>query len=680
MSLVDRYSITKHICPRNCYDACGIIAYSKNGVLQKVEGDPSHPYSKGKLCSKGYSYVEIVYNKDRLKYPIMQDVRGSGNWKRISWEKAIDLIADKILELQQRYHSNLSLCLNKYSGNFGILHQATENFFNGLGPTTRTVGSPCWSAGFDAQYFDFGNCSTSDPVDIVEAKLIVIWGANPAWTAIHSLPFIYKAQENGAKLVVIDPIRTSTAKKADLHIQVNPSGDGALALAIAKIIISKQWVDNNFVDQFTFGWDAFQSYVETLNIEELCQIAGVKLAIVEKLAKMMSKQKNTCFWLGFGLQRHVNGGQNIRAIQALSAMIGAIGEPGGGVQYGSLNTWGFNSYLAVTQNRFIEINLFADKINQFVDPPVKFLWAACRNFLSQDSQPKKTQAALNEMELIVTVEQFLTPTAEQSDIVLPTTTFFEEEDIVSSYWHHVVGFNDKAIEPYFDCKSDLEIAKLLSQALNRKSPNFSSFPEHGTASDFISKEFNDSLHELLGIQDWKELKDSPKKANLPVTAWREKVFETPSKKFEFVSQLAIDNGFSGLAELKPGPIQNPKYPFWLLSTHSQNQLNSQFHNIRWIADENATPYIYIHPTMAEQLQLKNGTTVVIYNDLGELEVKATISRDTPENILLFFQGWYSESKVNINQLIPGYPTDMGMATTKSQGIAYYDAFVAIRKK
>ena len=231
------YQVTKHVCPRNCYDTCTMLSYTSNGKLKKVEGDPTNSFSKGKICAKAYSYIDSIYSKDRLKYPLLQTKRGSGNWKRISWEQAMDIISSKILELNDRYHSNLSLCLNKHSGNMGILHQSAENFFKSLGPFTQTAGSLCWSAGNDAQYFDFGNVETSDPSDIEHSKLIILWGANPAWTSVHSLSYLYKAQEKGAKIIVIDPIYTASAKIADYYIQIKPGSDGALALAIAKIII-----------------------------------------------------------------------------------------------------------------------------------------------------------------------------------------------------------------------------------------------------------------------------------------------------------------------------------------------------------------------------------------------------------------------------------------------------------
>ena len=217
---------TRHVCPRNCYDSCGIVAQVRNGKMIGIAGDPTHGYTKGKLCAKGYCYIRRIYSKDRLRYPLRQLGRGTGKWQELSWDEALDIICGKILSIKDRYGSTLPICLNKYSGNFGLLNFAIEGLFNSIGPTTQVLGSPCWSAGLDAQHFDFGNNLSSDPENISKSKLIILWGVNPVWTAVHSLPYVFEAQKNGAKVIVIDPVLSETAKKADWYIQVKPGQDG----------------------------------------------------------------------------------------------------------------------------------------------------------------------------------------------------------------------------------------------------------------------------------------------------------------------------------------------------------------------------------------------------------------------------------------------------------------------
>jgi anaerobic selenocysteine-containing dehydrogenase len=662
-----------------------MLAYSSNGVLEKVAGDPSHGYTNGKLCAKGYSYINRVYSPKRLKYPIYQTKRGSGRWQRITWDDALNIIAVKVLELRQRYNSNLSLALNKYSGNFGILHHAVEGMFNGLGATTQAVGSPCWSAGLDANFYDFGSSETSDPSTMENAKLIILWGVNPAWTAVHSIPYIYNAQAKGAKVIVIDPIYTTTARKADYYVQIRPGSDNSLALALGKIIVERGFENKSFLKHHSYGWREFKSYLNHFNMDEAANICGQKVEVISFLADLIGQTKPAFIWTGFGLQRHINGGQTIRSINALSALTGNIGIIGGGVNFAHQSTWKFNynilnnKDLSTQAIRQVDINDFANALNSLNDPPVKLLWISCRNLLTQDPRNKMLNEVLKSLELIVTVDHFITPTAECSNIVLPATTHFEELDVVPSYWHHWIGINQQAIKPYYESKSDLEIAQLFTKKLNELSPNSSTFPTEGTASDFIELEFNEKMDHMLGINHWTELNFGPKKAHINNIAWQDHIFSTPSSKFEFFSQTAKYNGLPPIATYKPIPGPPEKYPFWLITPHSQHGLNSQFQNLEWMLKVNPEPLIYINPQIAQEKELQSGETIKIFNEHGQVLGKIKISSDVSPDTILCFQNWFPNNDFNVNCLNPGHHTDMGKLTTGSNGLALYDVFVNIEK-
>lgn len=682
----DGYTVTRHVCPRNCYDACGMLAYTRNGVLSKVEGDPAHGYTRGKLCAKGYSYTRRVYHPERVKYPLWQSQRGSGRWQRISWDQALEIVAEKILELQTRYRTHLALALNKYSGNFGILHYAVEGMFNSLGPTTQAVGSPCWSAGLDAHCYDFGDYQTSDPKDMVNARLIILWGVNTAWTAVHNMSYLYQARERGAKILVIDPVYTTTAKKADFYLQVKPGSDGAVALAMAKVIVQKGLHDREFIRRHTSGWSQFASYLETLNIRELANCCGQKPEILEELGELTGASKPVFIWIGFGLQRHRYGGQTVRAINALGALTGSIGVPGGGVQFAQQATWKFNFHIlnpgqkALTQEkRSLNINNFAAELAAADDPPVKLLWIAGRNLLTQDANISRYHELFKNLELIVTVDHFLTPTAQQADLLLPATTHFEELDVVPSYWHHWVGINEPAIAPYFESKSDLEIAQLLSQKLNELSPGSCSFPTNLRPEQFLDQEFNNDLYASLGIKHWSELKNAPRKADIPATAWAERRFATPSGKFEFFSERAQKNGLPALPVFLAGPVPDTRFPYWLQTSHSQHGLNSQFQNLDWMLRLNPEPLVYLHPETAQKHGVCSGDLIRIYNDCGSITVKAQLSREIAPDMLLCYQGWFPGQDFCVNRLTSSLATDMGEHSTGSKGLALYDTFVNFEK-
>lgn len=659
-----------------------MIGYVRNHRLIKISGDKKHGYTKGKLCPKGYNYLSYVYHQDRLRYPMIQRKRGSGEWSRIPWSEAIDIISHKIIELYDRYGSNLSVALNKYSGNVGILHNCIEGFFNSLGKTTRAVGSPCWPSGLDASIYDFGDYQNSDPKQLTKADVIILWGCNPAWTSIHSVRFLYEAKSRGAKIITIDPIYTATAKKSDIFVQIYPGTDGALALALAKVIYEKNGVDWEFIKKYTFGFPYFLHYIQSLDMKRLLKECGLTDEIVEKIAWQIIKGGKTIIWIGFGFQRNKNGGQNIRAINALMAMTGNIGKEGAGVLYAQQSSNQFTNKIMKyykdgfdekTCIRSVDINNFGKAIKEWTDPPIKMLWIACRNLLSQTPELKLLEEQLLDLELIVTVDHFLTPTAKFSDIVLPATTIFEEWEIVYSYWHHWIAINEPAIPPYFESKSDLEIVKMLAKRLNELRPNFSTFPYDKSVQDFIEEEFTEDIYKKLKIKHWKELLDGPRRMDLPKIAWIDKKFKTPSGKFEFYSERAMANGKFPIAYY-PFSDNHNAYPFIMISCHSQFQINSQFKNLFFDENGENEPIVYIHPSSARKKGINNGEWISVFNEKGEIKVKCVYSNKVHPDIVLA-QGEFNL----INQLISYTPTDMGEISSGFQGMAYNSTKVDIKK-
>ncbi|MFC4799589.1 molybdopterin-dependent oxidoreductase [Neobacillus sp. GCM10023253] len=677
------YTITRHICPRNCYSSCSMLGYTVNGRLTKVSGDPKHGYTNGLLCAKGYNYLQHVYHPDRLKYPMRQVPRGSGNWQRISWTQAIDLIAEKIIELYQHYDSHLSLALNKYSGNMGILHHAMEGFFNGLGKTSRAIGNPCWAPGMDALYYDFGEHHTSDMVDIRHAKTIILWGINPVWTSIHSMPYILGAKQRGAKVITIDPVYTETAKKSDTYIQIKPRSDGALALAIAKYIFEHDLYDADFISRHTHGWTELTEYLRHSSMEEALKQCGQTIEAIQYLAEVLSKNKPAYFWVGFGMQRHQNGGQNIRAINALAAITGNLGRKGSGVQFGQRATWKFSYNILKAEPkdkkrstgvRPLDFNDFANELQKQQNPPVKLLWITSRNLLTQSGNIEQLKQSLQELELIVTLDHFLTETATFSDLVLPATTQFEEWDVVASYWHHWISINQPAISPYYESKSELEIARMLSKRLNEYEQNFSAFPTDLTDEEFIDQEFTDEFYQALQIQNWRELLNGPRRVNLPKTAWESLDFKTPSGKMELFSTRAENEQLSPFGMALLNEQKTSKYPYLLLLNHEPFRINSQFQNLNSYKQINPEPCIYLHPALAMEKGIQSNSLIKLFNSHGQVTIRAKYSEDVENHTLVIHP-----NHPLINQLIDFIPTDMGKMVTGGNGNALNDLYVNIEK-
>lgn len=667
-----------HICPRNCYDTCSIISTTRHGNLVSIEGNPSHEYTKGKLCAKAMEDINRVYSPQRIKYPMRQRSRYSGQWERISWEEALQVISEKILSIKQKYGTTLPIAHNKYSGNFGILHNALEAFMTGLGPTTRAVGSPCWSAGVEAQTFDFGTFFCSDPLDMEKSKLIWVWGANPAWNAVHQMPILFRAMDRGVKVVCLDTHFSATAARSHEYIQVNPGTDGMLALGLAKVLLEHKLVDPE-LEQYTLGHEEFIDYLkQEISLDQCSEITGVPLNTILELALEYGQSESACIWAGFGLQRYANGGQTLRAIDALAALAGHIGRPGGGVQYGHFETWRFSGPLSKRfheHDRNLNINRFPREALD-VQPPVKMLWMAGRNPLQQDGDLKEWIRLIDQLDLIVVSDLFHTRSSAAADIFLPVTTHYEHWDINAGYWHYYIGVNEPAIAPIGEARSDLQIAWDLSKRLNQLSPGCCSFPIEGSEKESVLKEIGSELLSILEVNTPEELLGGPLRVNFPATAWKERKFQTPSGKYEFYSEVARTKGFPALP-IYQSPCTPPiETPLRLLTPHHSTGINSQ----AYASEGNSVVKAHLSAETASNYSFKNGENAILWNHNGSLPVTLEIESGIPPGLIISYQENKSPLKSpHLNLLNPGALTDMGLYATGSRGMALNETFVSLKK-
>lgn len=699
------YKIYRNACPRNCYDTCSLKTWVKDDVITFVEGAPESTFTHGTPCVKGLSYPRRVYSPDRIKYPMVQDVRGSGNWRRISWDEAMQRIATKMLEIKKKDGSMLGLALTKYSGKFGVLNYAVEGMMSSLGYTTRFAGTPCWPAGIDAQNYDMGDMWCNDPEDMVKAKYIIIWGANPAWCSMHTMKYIYQAREKGAKVVVIDPLLTQTAAKADLYLRVRPGSDGALALGMARHLVDKGLVDQDFVNNYSHGYAEFEEYLRNnVTVEWASEICGLSADVIRQLAEEFTAVNPATVWIGYGMQRHVNGGANVRAIDAFVAMTGNIGIEGGGARYGHLHTWGFN-YNAMLQkppvgsigmpgaagttsefgsagevaqysDRSLNINQTAKGILEANEPPVRMLWVACKNPFAQDFDRSKMEKAFEKLEMVVCADQFFNETVQHADIVLPVTTAFEEWNVDASYWHYWLSINQPAIKPMYEAKCDLEIAVLLSRTINKLEPGSCTFPQEFDHKRWLDQEFNDGMAKMFGISSWDDLLEGPKKAILPSSAaWYDRKFKTPSGKFEFKSELCEKNGHTALPEYKPEAKST--LPFHLFTPHVQFGIHSQFINLDWMQVFYPEPFVYMRPVSAGKRGIAENDLVKVFNTAGEVELRAKVTANVPEDFLVMYEAWFPKRKYNVQNVVADTPADMGLMKTGAPGAAIHSQFADI---
>ncbi|HDF2807049.1 TPA: molybdopterin-dependent oxidoreductase [Clostridioides difficile] len=356
-----------HGCTLDCHDCCKFNVYTKGNNVVKIEGDKNHPYTKGFICKKGMAHLDRLNHKDRIKTPML---KVDGVWKEISFDKAIEIMAAKLTYYKEKYTSKSIMHYDQY-GSGSVLKYIGDIFFNFYGGVSRHKGGPCWSAGMHAQKYDFGVAKSHAIEDMLNSKSIFVWGKNPAYTTIHTMQIIKKAKEKGIKIVVIDPIYTKTAQIADKYVQVNPGTDGALAIAMAKIIVEDKLYDEEYINSYVIGFEEYKKYLSSLELSFLIDECGVKENDIRELVDLYTN-KYSSINVGYGLQKYKNGGNTIRAIDALGAITGQIGFSGGGVNYANkvypsvINSDPYNSQSYGEDREF-----YVSNISKFIEESLK---------------------------------------------------------------------------------------------------------------------------------------------------------------------------------------------------------------------------------------------------------------------------------------------------------------------
>lgn len=652
-------TIYRNACPRNCYSTCTILTHVENNQLTKVEGDPKNGYTKGSLCAKGYAYTNYVYSPYRIKYPLKQVPRSSGNWVRISWEEAYHTIAKKILALYKKNQSNLGIGYNKFSGNLGMLHYAVEAMFNSFGPHTKCIGNPCNSSGEKAIKDILGEQLYITPEQMTENDCIVIWGANPCVTNIHQMKYIFEAQEKGAKLVVIDPLFTNTANHADIYIQINPKTDHLLAIGIIKWILSHTAIDFTIKKHVIDGIDEFLFIVNQYSLEEIIERTKVSLEAIELLANTLLQSNNPATWIGFGLQRYENGEQIVAIICNLAVLINSTKKTSGSIYYSNNSETNFTNHLlnfpekkheTIKQSRELLLNNFAYEALKLDEPPLEFLWIASRNPLSQDSNLHLWEQLINQLDLVVVVDLFMTETTKFADIVLPATTPFEEEDLNVSYWNNWLTFNQKAIPNFYEAKSDLQIARELTTYLNQLESNFSTFPSELQPKDWIKKELTDKVKRNYAFTSLEDLEKEPKKY---ISSKNSRIQKIKLSTSHIESSIEIEDD-----------------TYTLLTPQSLLKIHSQFQSMNWLQPLEEEEMVEISPIVAKKKQIVNGDQIRLINHTKEIVANVKINPELPPTVILYYQA----KEKSINQLIIQKNDDV-----KKESSFFYDTKVRLEK-
>jgi len=656
--------IIKSACALDCFDACAMLVTVEEGKVTKVTGDPDHPITKGYICNKGRAHVDRMYSVDRLLYPLKKN---NGRFNEISWEEAIDLITQKLqLTLNQKGpQSIIHVFDNGYSG---ISKSVDEMFFNHLGgiSTSKSPGSLCWKAGNVAQQIDFGTARGHSAEDLANSKCMIIWGRNPAATNIHFMQALRDVKKNGGQVICIDPFRTKTAELSTWHLPVKPGSDGALAFAIARILMENNLFDDAFVENHTVGFEAYKQEVMNFDMDQVEKIIGIPYEDIEKLALTYGNAKPASIVLGYGMQRYVNGGHNIRAINALGALTGNIGVSGGGVTYANKSISKYvsgyvpESEALVENARYYKPAEVASYIQNAKDPEINFVWISKANPVVQVPDTKGMIRALKQTEFVVVVDMFMTDTAKEADLVLPATSIFEESDFIySSMYSPYLCYAEKCVDAPTQIVGEYELFQILADKMGLDMyPNVSK-------DVFFKRAFKPLIDTFdLNYEDLKKQSYAIPDQGIP---WFDRRFKTPSGKFEFESEVAQQMGLNAVTKfVAPLPISE-NYPLRLITPHAAQSTNSQH-----FRNKSGLPEIFIPVEDAQRLGIELDEEIIVRSELGEIKVIAKPDGAIPVGVVKIIEGQWCDQG-SVNTLIGDKTCEYG------DQAAYYDTFVKLLK-
>ena len=662
------------VCPLDCWDQCGLIVKKDGEKIKGIEADPTHPVTGSMICSKGRLHLQRINHPERLRYPLLKE---GDLFKRITWQQALEIIAGRIRTALEEY-GPLSL-LHFYDGGYtGLVKNIESRFFSALGGCTMHRGSLCWGAGLAAQKYDFGAVKSNPYQDLLNARMIIVWGRNPAYTSIHQMYYIRQARAAGTRVVVIDPVLTSTADNCDQYIRIKPGTDGALALGMARIIIENGLVNKEFIEQYSTGFDRFVETCSEFTTAKTTEITGIPEEVIEELAFAYAQSNPSAILIGIGLQRHSNGGNTVRAIDALAAISGNIGRAGGGANYVNFQVDRFidHDYLSGSdlnpQRRFYSKPQLAKAITELNEPPVQLLYISRANPLVQVGDSNALAEAFSKVPFIVTAEHFMTDTAAASDLVLPCTTFLEDEDFYyNSMGHQCINYGYKVSDPPGECRSEYDFLKELAGLLDL---DHETFPRYGT-KELIGRAIK-PLMEAFNLDLEMIRKQSP--FMLPEfngIPWSDGEFQTGNGKYNFYSAAAEEETGNGLPEYRPpvelsdNLLKQKGYKYWFATPHPR----SSIHSIHRLPEAGKKPVIYMHPKTAWQEKLSEKGQVKVITErgyiIGGLVFSERVSRDT----VMLFEGWWHASGAAVNNLTPDRLTDFG------DQAAYYDCLCRLEK-
>jgi anaerobic selenocysteine-containing dehydrogenase len=672
----------KSIC-RMCHGGCGAIVHLVEGIPTGIHGDPDNPTSEGYFCIKGKASLDLLRSPDRLTTPLIRTgPRGSGTFEPVSWETALDRIADGLHDTIRR-HGPESVVLGQ--GTDRNYQEWVFRLANAIG-TPNVVGPAhvCFYPRVMASIMTYGGFTFCDYEG--DPEVVLLWGSNKPNT--HSDGVIgvklLRAVERGSRVITVDPRRTQTAARSDLHLAIRPGSDCALALGMIKVVIDEGWYDHEFVAAHTFGFDELAEHVRAYDLDRVARATGLTPESILEATRSYALASRACIEAGTGLSQNENSFDTHRAIAILSAICGNLDAPGGDLMWDPMPIEGRRAFPRsdLLPDEQAKKRIGADKhkilsMSGWVAPsdlhqavvtgspyPITSLVIFGSNILASHENTELVRKAIAKLDLIVVCDLFMTPTARHADVVLPTSSWLERDQIVE--FNSYIAARQR-IASVDGCRSDEEIILELAERLGL-SQHF--FPSLEAALDA----------KLAGIElTWEQFKKVGYIRNEKrYHKYRDGGFRTRSGRVNLVNDGLRAMGYQALPVFTFPPAPEPGLPYLMTSAHSRQFYNTEFHQLPTMSRSQTAAQLTVNPTTARQEGLTDGDEVELFSRPGGRGVRMTvrISDSVAPNVVMADAGWWypGESSIDaslrssVNFVTNNDRSDVHMGSATMRGI------------
>ncbi len=633
-----RASACPHDCPSTCALEVEVLADNRIG---RVRGAKDNSYTAGVICAKVARYAERAHHPERLMHPLRRvGPKGSGQFERISWDAALDLVAEGLLAAE-RTHGPETVWPYYYAGTMGLVMRDGINRLTHAKKYSRFFSSICVNPAWSGYIAGTGRLGGADPREMAVSDLVVIWGTNAVATQVNVMTHAVRARkERGAKIAVVDVYRTATMEQADIPLLIRPGTDGALACAVMHVLFRDNRADRAYLARYANDVEAFEAHLATRTPDWAAAITGLSVAEIEAFAALVGQTPRSFFRIGYGLSRSRNGAVNMHAVSCIPVISGAWQHEGGGAFHS-------NSGIYRTRKTLIEGNDLLDptvrqldqsRIGAILDgdpealrggPPVTAMLIQNTNPMSVAPDQERVKRGFARDDLFVAVhEQFMTETARQADIVLPATMFTEHDDLYQGGGHQHLLLGPKLVEPPGECRTNHEVICALAERLGVTHPGFTLTPRElvdatlkasnrGTLDELEAARFLDiqpafeSAHFLTGFGH----KDGRFRLK---PEWSRPSIPTPEPFGPWADMPAFPDHWAVIEEA------TAEHPFRLVTAPARNFLNSTFNETPTSAKREGGPSLLIHPDDAAERDIAEGDAVEVRNARGTVTLHAKL--------------------------------------------------------